>query len=106
MAQQRGAVHAGHAHVHDDDVARRAVELGEGIRATAGEEHLPLVALRAQRVAQAVQYVLLVVDEEDPRHAAAGRFTGSPGRAITRRGSRTWPRGMCSRRASRATVTL
>ena len=35
-----------------------------------GEEHLPLVALRAQRVAQAVEHLLLVVDEEDPRHAA------------------------------------
>ena len=70
VAQQRGAVHARHAHVRDDDVARRAVELGQRVGAAGGEEHLPLVALRAQRVAQAVEHLLLVVDEEDPRHAA------------------------------------
>ena len=41
-----------------------------GVGAAGGEEHLPLVALRAQRVAQAVEHLRLVVDEEDPRHAA------------------------------------
>ena len=63
VAQQLGAVHAGHAHVSDDDVGRGLLHRIEGLLAAEREGHLPALALLAQRVAQAIEDGLLVIDK-------------------------------------------
>ena len=47
---------------------RFLAEAAQGVLAAVGERHRPLVPVRAQRVAQAVEHLRLVVDEENPRH--------------------------------------
>jgi hypothetical protein len=66
-SQQRRAVHARHPQVGDDDVVRMRLEHGQRVLAAGHEPHGPSSAMRPQRVAQAVQHVALVVDEEDSR---------------------------------------
>ena len=64
--QERGAVHPRHLDVRDDDVGGLALERREGFLAARGKADVPLVAVAAKRVAQAVQDLRLVVGEQDP----------------------------------------
>jgi hypothetical protein len=63
VAQQLGAVHAGHAHVGDDDVRRGLLHLLERLLAAEREGHVPALALLAQGVAQTIEDGLFVVDK-------------------------------------------
>ena len=63
VAQQLGAVHAGHAHVGDDDVRRSLLHLLERLLAAEREGHLPALALLSQGIAQAIENGLFVIDK-------------------------------------------
>ena len=63
VAQQLGAVHAGHAHVGDDDVRGRLLHRFERLLAAEGEGHFPALAFLAQGIAQAIEDGLFVIDK-------------------------------------------
>src|SRR5581483_4354742 len=79
VLEQRCSVHAGHAHVADDDVERLHLEEVEGGLAAGGELDLPTLPILAQEIPQPRDDVG-VVHEQDAltRHAAAFAPT-SPG---------------------------
>ena len=63
VAQQFGAVHAGHAHVGDDDVRGRLLHCFQRLLAAEGEGHFPTLAFLAQGVTQAIENGLFVIDK-------------------------------------------
>ena len=63
VAQQFGAVHAGHAHVGDDDVRRSLLHLLQRLLAAERERHVPALAFLAQGISQAIEDGLFVVDK-------------------------------------------
>jgi len=69
-AQHFEAVHVGQHHVERDRVGLELAGRAHGRHATAGGAHLP--ALVAQRHAQQLGEVVLVVDDEHPRGSAVG----------------------------------
>jgi hypothetical protein len=64
VSQQLRAVHAGHAHVGDDHVGRGLLHGVERLLAAEREGHLPALAFLAQRIAQAIEDGLLVIDKQ------------------------------------------
>ncbi len=84
VAEQLGAVHARHPHVGHDDVELLAGHSLERRRAAGRELHLPLAPAGTQHVPQALEQLDLVVDEQDPPHAAAASMSEPP------IGRRTW----------------
>ena len=63
VPQQLGAIHAGHAHVGDDDVRGRLLHLLERLLAAECEGHVPALAFLSQGITQAIENGLFVVDK-------------------------------------------
>ena len=69
LVQEVRAVHFGHPHVGHHDVERRHGECLERLTGARHELHVPRAAHRAQRTAQAIEKIRVVVDEQNAHQA-------------------------------------
>ncbi|MCY1356255.1 hypothetical protein D9M68_695480 [compost metagenome] len=75
LGQQGGAIHARHARIGNHQVDMRRLQLLQGGLAAAGGEQL--IGLAAQDPAQAIENILLVVDQQQGERLATGAHHGA-----------------------------